>query len=80
MEKDKKIIVYSSPDCAYCYTLKGYLEKKGFNYQEINIYEEESARKKMEEISGQTSVPVTVIGEEVIVGWNKEKINKLLGI
>jgi glutaredoxin-like YruB-family protein len=80
MEKEKKIIVYSSPDCAYCYTLKGYLENQGKEYEEINIYEDEQARKKMEELSGQTSVPVTVIGDEVIVGWNKEKINNLLGI
>jgi len=38
MSKDKKITVYSSPDCAYCYTVKGYLEDNGFEYEEINIY------------------------------------------
>ncbi len=80
MENNKKVLVYSTPDCAYCYTLKSYLQNRGIEYKEINIYEDEPARKKMEEISGQKNVPVTVIDDEVVAGWDKEKINKLLGI
>lgn len=78
--QNKKIIVYSTPDCAYCYTLKGYLESKKQAYQEINIYEDEAEQQKMEALSGQKNVPVTLIGDQVIVGWDKEKINQLLGI
>lgn len=77
---NKKVLVYSTPDCAYCYTLKSYLQSKGVGYKEINIYEDERERKKMEEISGQKNVPVAVIDNEVVAGWDKEKINKLLGI
>jgi alkyl hydroperoxide reductase subunit F len=77
---DKKVTVYSSPDCAYCYTLKDYLEKNGIEYEEINIYDDEQAYKRMVEFSGQKSVPVTVIGEEIIIGWDKEKFKEVLGI
>jgi len=80
MKNNKKVIVYSTPDCAYCYTLKSYLQSKGIEYKEINIYEDEQERRKMEEISGQKNVPVTVIDGEVITGWDKKKINKLLNI
>ncbi len=80
MNENKKVVVYSTPDCAHCYTLKNYLESKGVEYEEINIYETEQGRKKMEEISGQKNVPVTVVGVEVVAGWDKEKINKLLDI
>jgi hypothetical protein len=34
----------------------------------------------MKEFSGQKNVPVTVIGDEVITGWDKEKFKKVLGI
>lgn len=80
MTNNKEIIVYSTPDCAYCYTLKSYLESKGIAYREINIYTDEEERRKMEELSGQKNVPVTVIGDEVVTGWDKGKLNKLLGI
>ncbi len=79
-KSNKKIVVYSTPDCAYCYTLKSYLDKKGFEYQEINIYEDDKEREKMEKISGQKNVPVTVVDEQVVAGWDKKKINDLLGI
>jgi len=80
MKNNKEVIVYSTPDCAYCYTLKSYLQSKGIEYKEINIYENESARKTMEDISGQKNVPVTVIDGQVVTGWDKKKINKLLNI
>jgi glutaredoxin-like YruB-family protein len=80
MSKEKKITVYSSPDCMYCYTVKGYLEDKGFEYEEINIYDDTQAYEKMVEFSGQKNVPVIVIGEEIIVGWDKEKFKEVLDI
>jgi alkyl hydroperoxide reductase subunit F len=80
MNKEKKITVYSSPDCMYCYTVKGYLEDNGFEYEEINIYDDTEAYERMKEFSGQKNVPVTVIGDEVITGWDKEKFKKVLGI
>ena len=79
-EKNKTVTVYSSPDCAYCYTLKGFLDKNKIKYEEINIYDDDEAYEKMKEMSGQKDVPVTVIEDEVIVGWDKEKFKKVLGI
>ncbi len=76
----KKIILYTNPTCAFCYTLKSYLQSKGFEIKEIDVDEDEEARKKMEEISGQKNLPVTVIDGKVVTGWDKKKINKLLGI
>jgi glutaredoxin-like YruB-family protein len=78
MKNEKNIVVYSTPDCAYCYTVKSYLHSKGMEFKEINIYEDEEERKEMEEISGQKSVPVTVIDGTAVTGWDKEKIHTLL--
>jgi glutaredoxin-like YruB-family protein len=80
MSKENKITVYSSPDCMYCYTVKGYLEDNGFEYEEINIYDDTQAYENMKKVSGQKNVPVTVIDGEVIVGWDKEKFKAILEI
>ena len=80
MNNVQKIVVYSTPDCAYCYTLKDYLSEKGYTFEEVDIYEDEEGRKIMEKLSGQKSVPVTVVGTTVIVGWDKKKITDVLHI
>lgn len=80
MSKEKKITVYSSPDCMYCYTVKGYLEDNEFEYEEINIYDDVEAYEEMKKFSDQKNVPVTVIDDKVIIGWDKEKFKEILNI
>ena len=78
MSANSKIKIYSSPDCPYCYLVKDYLTQKGIEFEEIDLFEQPEKRKEMEEISKQKNIPVTIIDKEVIVGWNKEKIDELL--
>ncbi|MGB9726687.1 MAG: glutaredoxin family protein [Minisyncoccia bacterium] len=78
MNKTIEIKIYSSPDCPYCYTVKDYLAQKEIEFEEIDLYENPEKRKEMEKISHQKNIPVLVINNEVIVGWNKEKIDELL--
>jgi len=73
-----KVLIYSSPDCPYCYLVKDYLTKKDIQFEEIDLYEQPEKRKEMEEISGQKNIPVILINNEVVNGWKKEKIDKLL--
>lgn len=76
----KKIVIYTSPDCAYCYTVKGFLEDNNLEYEEIDIYNDEEEYDRMKEISNQDSVPVTVIDGEIVLGWDKKRFKDLLGI
>jgi len=77
---DKKVKVYSTPTCPYCVTLKRFLEEKDVEFEEVNIAEDEEGLEEMKEKSGQTGVPVIEIGDEVIVGFEKEKIKQLLDL
>ena len=81
---DKKIVIYSAPTCPYCNMVKDYLKEKGINYSDIDIAANPDAAKEIVQKSGQMGVPVIVISEgdkeEIIVGFDKEKINKNLGI
>lgn len=70
--------IYSSPDCAYCYVVKDYLTDKGINFEEIDLFEYPEKRQEMEKISKQKNIPVLLINNEIIIGWQKEKIDELL--
>jgi glutaredoxin-like YruB-family protein len=72
--------VYSTPTCVYCKTLKGYLTKNNIAFENIDISKDEKELQKMIKISGQMGVPVVEIDENVIVGFDKEKIDSLLNI
>lgn len=75
-----KIRIFSTPACAYCVTLKEYLKEHGFKFEEVDVSQDAKAREEMTKKSGQIGVPVVDIDGEFIVGFDKEKINKLLNI
>ncbi len=74
------IKVYSTPICLYCITLKEFLKKHNIEFEEIDVAEDPKAREEMIKKSGQMGVPVIEIDGKIIVGFDKEKISKLLNI
>jgi glutaredoxin-like YruB-family protein len=72
--------VYSTPTCVYCKTLKEYLTNHNIEFQDIDVSKDEKDLKEMVKISGQMGVPVLDIDGEVITGFDKVKIDKLLKI
>ena len=75
---DKKVVVYSTPTCPYCKRAKDYLSRKGVTYTDINVAQDREKAKEMIEKSGQMSVPVITIDNEVIVGFNQDLLDKIL--
>jgi len=72
--------VFTTPSCAYCFTLKEFLKEHNIKFEEIDVSQDKKARKEMIKKSGQLEVPVAEIDGQVIVGFNKEKICKILNI
>jgi len=75
-----KVKVYSTPTCSYCHMEKEFLKENNIEFEDINIAADEKASKEMIEKSGQMGVPVTEIDGTIIVGFDKEKIKKALGL
>lgn len=81
-----QIIIYSTTTCPYCNTLKEYLKTKGVTFTEKLIDQDKEASKEMEKESGGfKGVPFIVIikddsTKETIIGFDKGKINSVLGI
>lgn len=73
-----KIVVYSTPTCPYCGLVKDYLKEKGVEFEEKDVSKDRAAARKMVEKSGQMGVPQVDINGKIIVGFNKEAIDKEL--
>ncbi len=73
------IKIYSSDDCGYCRELKAYLDKKGVKYDVADVKKSEENAKELYRISGQSAIPVSVIDGNVIIGFDRKKIDALLG-
>lgn len=76
----KQVRVYTTPSCTWCTTLKTHLRKHGIRYTEIDVASDPQAAEEMTRRSGQRGVPQTDIEGEMIVGFDKARINRLLGI
>ncbi|MFH0956963.1 MAG: glutaredoxin domain-containing protein [Candidatus Aenigmatarchaeota archaeon] len=72
------ITVYSTPTCPYCHMLKDFLREKGVKFRDVNVAADQKAAKEMIEKSGQMGVPQTQINGRVIVGFDREAIEKEL--
>ncbi|OGH76764.1 MAG: NrdH-redoxin [Candidatus Magasanikbacteria bacterium RIFOXYC2_FULL_40_16] len=74
-----KVEIYSTESCPYCFKAKDYLKEKKVRYIEYNVAEDHKRAKEMMEKSGQMGVPVIVVDDEVIIGFDKEKIDEAIG-
>jgi glutaredoxin 3 len=74
------IKVFSTPTCPYCVTLKEFLKSKNIAFEDIDVASDEKAREEMVQKTGQLGVPVVDIGGQIIIGFDRGKIEKLLGI
>jgi len=75
-----KVKVFSTPICPYCTALKNFLEERHIKFEDIDVSQNEKVQKEMIEKSGQMSVPVVAIDGEYIVGFDRQRIVKLLDI
>ncbi|OGI86611.1 NrdH-redoxin [Candidatus Nomurabacteria bacterium RIFCSPLOWO2_01_FULL_41_12] len=76
----QNVTIYSTPSCHFCHMAKDFFKANNITYTEHNVAGDMEKRKEMIEKSGQMGVPVIIIGDELIVGFNKPKIVQLLGL
>jgi glutaredoxin-like YruB-family protein len=74
----KKVTIYSTPTCPYCKRAKVYLTQKGIAFTDYNVAEDREKTKEMIEKSKQMGVPVSVVGDDIVVGFNQAKLDSLL--
>ena len=60
--------------------VKEYFKQKGIEYTEINVTRDTEKQKELVQKSGQFGVPVIYVGDKMILGFDRAKINQLLNI
>jgi glutaredoxin 3 len=73
-----EVVVYTTPTCGYCHQVKQYLAQREIPYKEIDVAADPQAAAEMVQLSGQRGVPVVVIGGQVVIGFNRTRIDQLL--
>ena len=74
------VTIYSTPNCHFCHQAKDYFTANNIEFTDYDVATDMAKRKEMLDITKQMGVPVIIIGESVIVGYNKPKIDELLGL
>ncbi|MDX8549449.1 FAD-dependent oxidoreductase [Methanospirillum sp. J.3.6.1-F.2.7.3] len=72
-----EVTVYSTQNCPYCRLAKAFLDRNNVPYRSIDVGIDRKAAKEMVELSGQYGVPVIVSGDEVIVGFDTDRLREL---
>lgn len=72
--------VYSTPACPFCYTLKEFLKEKAIEFEEIDVSRDEKTKEYLIKKTGKMEIPAIEIDGEIVVGFDKKKICKLLNI
>lgn len=72
------IVVYTTPTCGYCHQVKQYLTQREIPYREVDVAADAQAAAEMVNLSGQRGVPVVVMDGQVVVGFNRPRLDQLL--
>jgi glutaredoxin-like YruB-family protein len=76
----KNIIIYSTPHCHFCKAAKAFFAERGIAYTEYNVAVDALRRQEMVDKSGQMGVPVILIGDKLIVGFNRPVVEEALAV
>jgi glutaredoxin-like YruB-family protein len=78
MSQTPQVTVYSATWCAFCHAAKDYLDKKGVAYTDKDVDSDRTVAEEAMKVSGQTGIPVLNINGEIIIGFDRPKIDAAL--
>ena len=76
----KNVTIYSTPTCHFCHIAKEFFKANNVAYTEYDVMSNLEKRKEMVQKSGQLGVPVIVIDDKLIIGFDKPQIASMLGL
>jgi glutaredoxin-like YruB-family protein len=77
---DNMVKLFVTPACPYCFTLKEFFKEHNIEFEEIDVSKNEKAREEIIKKTGKMEAPVVEIDGQIVIGFDKEKICKLLNI
>jgi len=76
----KNVAIFSTPTCHFCHAAKEFFKENNIEFTDYDVSSDAEKRQEMVQKSGQMGVPVIFIEDEMIVGFDEQKVKSLLGI
>lgn len=76
----KTVTIYSTPVCHFCHAAKDFFAENNIAFTEFDVASDQAKRQEMIEMTGQMGVPVIRIEDDVIVGFDEDKVKELLSV
>jgi glutaredoxin len=74
-----KVIVFTQQDCPPCAWVKTFLSQRGVEFEERSIDAGFAVVRELTQKYKSQSTPTVVVGDEVLIGYNPERLAQLLG-
>lgn len=75
-----QVTIYTTPSCHFCHAAKEFFAENNVAYAEHDVASDMDKRSEMIDMTGQMGVPVIRVGDDVIVGFDEDKLRELLKI
>lgn len=72
------VTIYSTPTCHFCHAAKDFFTANNVSFTDHNVAADLPHRQEMIQKSGQMGVPVILIGDELVIGFDEERLRELL--
>lgn len=76
----KPVTIYSTPTCHFCHMAKKFFTDNKVKFTDYDVSTNIEKRNEMIEKSGQMGVPVIFVGDELIVGYDEDRLRESLGL
>ncbi len=74
----KNVQIYTTNVCQYCMKAKDFFKENNIAYTEHNVQQDKAKLQEMMDKTGQRGVPVIMVDEDIVIGYNEPILRKLL--
>jgi glutaredoxin len=79
-KKQKRVVLFTGPGCVWCVKAKNFFKKHKIRFREIDVTKDKKAAQDCIKHTGGGGIPVILIENRWIAGFNESLIKKELGI
>ena len=76
----KNVTIYSTPTCHFCHAAKDFFNENKIAFTEHDVATDLDKRAEMIDLTGQMGVPVIRVDDDVVIGFDEDKIRQLVGV
>lgn len=75
-----KVKIYSTPSCPHCKAAKNYFKSLGISFEDVDVSRDQKEAERMVQKTHQYGVPVIELGNQIVIGFDRNKIDRILGV